>query len=63
MSACFDTAIHNLAKDILSEKLTIDQLSHTAECIGLAYGPKAEDVASLASSVALTWAWDKQQLH
>ena len=55
----FDIAIHNLAKDISNDKLTTDQLAHTAKAIEMAYGVPASEVAHLASSQALTWEWDR----
>ena len=55
----FDTAIHNLAQDISNKTLTTDQLAHTCQAISDAYGPKPSDIADLASSLAMTWAWDK----
>lgn len=60
--SCFDTAIHNLAKDIDNGSLTTDQLAHTAYCISLAYGPKVQDIVDVATSLALTWAWDKADI-
>ena len=46
--ANFDGAVSRLSFDLEDKTLTANQLVHTAECLGLAYGPQPRDILNLA---------------